>query len=1077
MGTKLSEFCERILEAGWLIALIVAPLFFNVYSDRVFEPDKLSVIRSIALVMVVVWLTKTLDGALGRERDAGEAGRRSLWEQIRATPLVLPTLLMVLAYIISTAFSVAPRISFWGSYQRLQGTYTTFSYIVIFFMVLSTLRRREQLDRLINTIIITSLPIAIYGILQHYRRDPLPWGGDVTLRVASNMGNAIFVAAYLIMAVFLTIERLIRSFAILLDEERGNIAHAVLTGSYMAILLAQLLCIFFTQSRGPWLGLLAGLYVFVLLGLISLRRRAHDQSPLTARDVGSAAGFALATLPVGGLPAYAVLAIWKRGLRWLWLSWVLQALLGILFLVAFNIPGSFLSPLRGLPYVGRLGQIFELEGGTGRVRILIWEGVIDLLRADLGRTIVGYGPESMYVAYNPFYPPDLAHYEARNASPDRSHNETFDALVMTGVIGFLAYIFLFTSVFYYGLKWLNLIRSPKERDTFIALGVAGAVAGMVLPRLIEGSWRLAGVGLAAGFILGIIVYLTLSAVSAGQQQVTGPEDGGRQLLLIALLSTIVAHFVEIHFGIAIASTRVHFWVLAAVLVAVGMKRVRLADEPMAPLPVPVETRAGKKTKKKAAPVAPPAPTTHPFASAAAFSLLVALILVICGYDYITNQAGDRTAFSIIARSLTAIVRGAYQFEASYGMLGLFVLTWLVGGLLTVAGVLAWQKPQEKSTNRGFLIALIYLGVVPVVACPFVLWHASRLRPFVSDPANHIVVPYTAIFLCMFLLAVALYGETRARATKLWGAYGWLATIVGVALLVGAYLLISVTNVSIIKADVYFKQGKTAENYQRWDASIAYYQKAIALAPEQDFYYLFLGRAQLSYAQSLADSAQREAQIEVSRKTLERAQRLNPLNTDHTANLGRLHRIWAQSTEDPQRREELFRISLDYYKEATKLSPHNAGLFNEWGLVYYYMGRYDEAMEKFQQSLALDQQFDQTYLFMGDVYLAKKEYERAAEAYQKAIELTPDLAQAHSALGYAYAQLGRLDEAIRENLLVLESAPNDYISLRNLVLLYQQTGQYERALQAAEQALPHAPEKDRAPLQQMIEQLRRKVVGG
>ncbi|MEZ4646278.1 MAG: hypothetical protein R3E31_26740 [Chloroflexota bacterium] len=45
------------------------------------------------------------------------------------------------------------------------------------------------------------------------------------------------------------------------------------------------------------------------------------------------------------------------------------------------------------------------------------------------RPLIGYGPESMYVAYNRFYPPELATVEARNASPDRSHNETFDALV------------------------------------------------------------------------------------------------------------------------------------------------------------------------------------------------------------------------------------------------------------------------------------------------------------------------------------------------------------------------------------------------------------------------------------------------------------------------------------------------------------------------------------------------------------------------------------------------------------------------------------------------------------------------
>jgi len=41
-SSKLSAFCDRIIEVGWLAAVIAAPLFFNVYSSRVFEPDKLT---------------------------------------------------------------------------------------------------------------------------------------------------------------------------------------------------------------------------------------------------------------------------------------------------------------------------------------------------------------------------------------------------------------------------------------------------------------------------------------------------------------------------------------------------------------------------------------------------------------------------------------------------------------------------------------------------------------------------------------------------------------------------------------------------------------------------------------------------------------------------------------------------------------------------------------------------------------------------------------------------------------------------------------------------------------------------
>jgi hypothetical protein len=86
----------------------------------------------------------------------------------------------------------------------LQGTYTTLSYIVVFAMIATTIRRREQIDRIVTGTILASIPICLYAVMQHNLLDPLPWGGDVTQRVAANMGNAIFVAAYMIMVVPLT---------------------------------------------------------------------------------------------------------------------------------------------------------------------------------------------------------------------------------------------------------------------------------------------------------------------------------------------------------------------------------------------------------------------------------------------------------------------------------------------------------------------------------------------------------------------------------------------------------------------------------------------------------------------------------------------------------------------------------------------------------------------------------------------------------------------------------------------------------------------------------------------------------
>jgi hypothetical protein len=158
------------------------------------------------------------------------------------------------------------------------------------------------------------------------------------------------------------------------------------------------------------------------------------------------------------------------------------AVVGI-FLVLLNIPNGPLEFIRQLPVVGRFGHVLDMDQRTSQVRILIWEGASELVfphdplifpegitdKLNFLRPIIGYGPESMYVAYNQFYPPELGRVEKRNASPDRSHNETWDSLVITGFIGLFAYLVLFGSIFYYGLKWVGLIRDKHQRNLFVPL--------------------------------------------------------------------------------------------------------------------------------------------------------------------------------------------------------------------------------------------------------------------------------------------------------------------------------------------------------------------------------------------------------------------------------------------------------------------------------------------------------------------------------------------------------------------------------------------------------------------------------
>jgi tetratricopeptide (TPR) repeat protein len=1098
MPTKLSVFCDKVIEAGWLTTIIIVPLFFNIYSSRVFEPDKLTLLRSIALVMAVAWLIKVVEKGLGREtgpesqthdgsKKPNPADTGSLpptfWGQVSQTPLVLPTLALVAVYILSTLFSITPRISLWGSYQRLQGTYTTFSYIVIFFLALEGLRRREQIDRLVTVVVLVSLPVSLYGLIQHNRLDPLPWGGDVTLRVASNMGNSIFVSAYLIMAVPLTLARLVGS-SLAVFEDKGlwdkamfllvfavfivaqlyaatlyvwggllvvliffiplfgfsiylekPFSQFVPIGCYSGILTTQLICIYFSQSRGPLLGLLGGLYFFGLL-----------------------------------------FAVWKRSRIGAFIA-IGSAVAVVSFLVIFNLSDA-LAPLRDLPYIGRLGRVFETESGTGLVRVLIWEGVVELVppheplefpsgepdRWNFLRPLFGYGPESMYVAYNRFYPPDLAHVEARNASPDRSHNETFDALVITGLVGFVVYMTLFTSLFYYGLKWLGLITNPGERNVFLCLWLGFGFLVMV------GFWQVlganfVGVALPFGMVIGLGIYLAIYTFFFYKGE--SREEAPHRILLIALLSALVAHFIEIHFGIAIAATRTYFWLYAALMVVIGYylrrETIPAPSKVAGPAELPKEQRRAKRRgKRKAVPTSKPQPMVETASGSAIsmmpYALLVGIMMVTMVFDY-------RTARLPIA-------------TRSYSVFWLFFITWLFSGIIVTVELLKAKTSQHDAAGWS-LAFLLYFVVSLGCLFAFHFIHVGRLSAQANIAniaevmrqadrvANTLTIYYLFLFFLLLALATVLMQET-ALPPRTWRiANWWLYPI----LVVGLIWIILITNLNVIRADIYYKQGQAYDNQQSRDAAIELYKKALTLAPNEDFYYLFLGRAYLERAQATDDSARKAVFLDQGLNVLLQARKINPLQTDHSANLARYYRTRGNMASDPVDKEKYLNQALEYYRQATSLSPHNAQLFNEWGLVYFMLGDYDRAMKKYQQSLALDQEFEQTYLQLGDLYMARKELDQAAEVYRKAVELDPTQVQAHSVLSYIYSQQGKLAQAVEENLKVLELKPNDYASHKNLAILYQQLGRIDEAIIEAEAALSLAPENDRASLEGFIAQLK------
>jgi tetratricopeptide (TPR) repeat protein len=1071
--TRLSKFCDKVLEMGWLLAVIITPLFFNVYSSRVFEPDKLTTLRTLALVMAAVWLVKVIE-----ERAHGRSDADFSWR----TPLVMPTLFTVAIYLVSTLLSVNPWVSFFGSYQRLQGTYTTLSYIVLFLVILQGLRTRAQVERLLTVVILNSLPIALYGLVQRNKLDPLPWGGDVTRRVASNMGNAIFVAAYMIMAAPPTLSRVVDGFRSILTDEDTGAADMLRAAVYIFIFLVQLIAIWYTQSRGPLMGLLAGLGIWMMLGFLALRR------VLSRR--------------------------WWRGI-WIGALAVVTVVAVAFFLIN---PGGPLHDWALETPLNRVARVLEYRRSTGMVRNLIWQGALDLIVPsgeiwyppteghpqghddpfDLLRPVVGHGPETMYVAYNAYYPPLLGHFESRTASPDRAHNETIDAWVTQGMFGFVAYIWLFGSIFTYGLRWLGFLPDDWRRKLFYGLVAGGAVVATAIVVLTIGP-HFFGLAIPVGMVGGLFVYLVVWGFSEWENK-EEVELHPRFVLLMGLFSALVAHFIEINFGIAIAATRTTFFSYAGLLVVVGLNWVEDRE---------VEDEGGYGRRRQGGTSLPT--WLRPTLVAA---LIGGFIIGTLSFDFVTNAERLTQATQIVWRSLTVLP--AQGGRTSYGALMIFAFTWVMSTVLFVAQM-AKRGAFEKRKDDWLLAASVYMMVSLAIGFGFALVlagrHAAvvRARPQTIGEALRLagLVAGTVSLYYWFMLFTLVVGGGvlligSQERLKPVGQLSVLALVV-LGLLVGAISV--VTNLQPIQADIIYKQASPYERQDQWPAAIQHYQRAIDLAPREDFYYLYLGRAYLEYAKRLQDPAQQRTVLGRTEETLHQAREINPLNTDHSANLARMYRTWAELAGDAQTRQEMVERAVENYEIATTLSPQNAILWNEWGLLYLSMGRFEEAQEKIGHSLELDPGFAQTWtiqadihanrdvmaealdayqrsleldpkqtdvwLRVGDIYREREAWQEAIDSYQEALDLRPGYTKAWRVLGSMYAEAGQPQQAIDALQRALELAPqasDAWDTHRVLALLYNQTGRADLALNHARQALEGAPQEHKARVEDLVEQL-------
>ncbi len=967
MTKKIIQTCDIVMEVTWLLALVSIPIYFNIYTSRVFEPDKITLFRSLVLVMLVAWAAKGLARVAG-DRSAPVAAKpaagvrrgktaelseviypedgeligpdsRPFLQRVFKRPLVGFVLVLAFVYLIATIFSIVPGISWWGSYQRLQGTYTFFSYVAFFLVLAFNIRERRQLERLISFVLLANIPVALYGIMQHLQADPLPWQGDVVFRVTSTMGNAIFISAYLIMVVPLALYRIVTTGNWLMKNRnlagrhlQGRIRNTALSwialyGCFMLFMLGLFFVVLNLnanyrpeasaspvissttaqlvsnnasgesvnlgggESIGPWWALPVGIVLsFGLFFLFTVRRRGTDTNYLF-RVVELASYIFLvvimgltilysqsrgpeAGILVGGF-VFFPLIFWRRR-AWKWLiGWLGVGLVLGGILILFNLPAGStpLEPVfkvaRQNDQIARLGQFFETNDGTGRVRQLIWKTVLEVMgeaaEKEPARLLAGYGPESLYNKSPQHYQAELAQVEARNAIPDRSHNGYLDALVTTGVIGLLAYLAVVGAFFYYAFKFLRRTRRFEY-----------------------------------------------------------------QVLLAALISIMITHQIEIQTGIQIVSSWMMFFTTIGLVAVMGGLIYGRWDA------------IGQKTAPKVeAVVEEPAP--------------------------------------LVAEPEPVLVAAA-TLPAKNG-----------------------RKPSKEQ------VSTTVKGPEPV---------SSKIKGTTREPARNREQPVSATINNVrgpggikrngpvyAAPGIELESAILYRRVKPW-FYAAAAALVAVTL---CYVWIG--NVAPIMADTVYKQGFNLAQAQQWPRAVPYLKQSLGFAPNEDYYELYLGQAYLELATTEAKNAAKDKNaltnmqtyLAASERELLRANKLAPLNPDHYANLARLYTRWADL--EPTRATEMLNKAVGRYLEVVdNYAPRNARLWAELAATQASIATnrndtditggpvdkaaMDKAIDYGLKSVEVDTIYDFNRLVLGDVYRFAGRKDEAGQQYLKLAQIDP-----------------------------------------------------------------------------------------
>lgn len=163
------------------------------------------------------------------------------------------------------------------------------------------------------------------------------------------------------------------------------------------------------------------------------------------------------------------------------------------------------------------------------------------------------------------------------------------------------------------------------------------------------------------------------------------------------------------------------------------------------------------------------------------------------------------------------------------------------------------------------------------------------------------------------------------------------------------------------------------------------------------------------------------------------------------------------------KREVYGEAIALYRQAIerhRTDRERAVSWDSLGNVYSDLGRLEESVQAFRESIRLNAEYALPWNSLGDVYHQLGDYEHAAEAYQKAIALDPDYVWAYNSLGMVYESMGQPQQAIGVYRQIIgrgSNSPDLAVTWNNLGDIYSDMQREADAIAAYEEAIRLDPD--------------------